>query len=504
MKYGLRMSVAAGALLAAMGSASLAAADTGDFQANTENGVHATPTEPVAAQTLAAPVSAPARTVKIESVEQAKPATSAAPPRLTVEVAKAEPAAPAPTAAPATEPSAPAPVQLAEANPDPIATKVAAPAEAPKAEQPVVLADNEASGPGPEESKAYGNTEPAVAITDADGNNGAVLQAVRAVRRAAPEAAPEAPAPERSSLQQHVAFPREAAEAAAAFDGYMQRAGRINAALASGGQVRAALETASAYDAHQLEEGMIAYGAIAALQSPRFVYAVMDAAANDGARRELIDQVLSNPGSATQIPGAADAAVLASAAIAQEARPVVASGRALKQAAYDVQHSSWSTAKATDPEGRLARAKAASAARIVAHDGDVARLLTQVSSVTPGDAGRGSPFTEVSERSVALAALAILDGASGDNAPRLSRIVSEDASAQCLKMAKLNLFQCLSVAGPEYEDVFCLGQHAVLDTGQCVAAAASPAERMLMSALPGRSNDGDHVMVPMGGMSRAP
>ncbi len=55
MKYGLRMSVAAGALLAAMGSASLAAAD---LQANTENGVHAAPTEPVAAQTLAAPVSA--------------------------------------------------------------------------------------------------------------------------------------------------------------------------------------------------------------------------------------------------------------------------------------------------------------------------------------------------------------------------------------------------------------------------------------------------------------
>ncbi len=501
MKYGLRMSVAAGALLAAMGSASLAAADAADLQANTENGVHAAPTEPVAAQTLAAPVSATARTVKIESVEQAKPANSAAPPRLTVEVAKAEPAAPVPAATPPAEPPAPSPVQMAQANPDPVAT----PVEAPAAEQPAVLAETDASGPGPEESRAYGNTEPAVAVTDADGNGEAVLQAARSVRRAAPEAAPEPPpARQGSGLQQHVAFPREAAEAAAAFDGYMHRAGRIDAALASGGQVRAALETASAYDAHQLEEGMIAYGAIAALQSPRFVYAVMDAAANDGARRELIDQVLSNPGSATQIPGAADAAVLASAAIAQEARPVVASGRALKQAAYDVQHSSWSTAKATDPEGRLARAKAASAARIVAHDGDVARLLTQVSSATPGDSGRGSPFTEVSERSVALAALAILDGAGGDNAPRLGRIVSEDISAQCLKMAKLNLFQCLSVAGPEYEDVFCLGQHAVLDTGQCVAAAASPVERMLMSALPGRSNDGDHVMVPMGGMSRAP
>ena len=217
MKYGLRTSVAAGALLAAMGSASLAAADTGDFQANTENGVHAVPTEPVAAQTLAAPVSAPARTVKIESIEQAKPASSAAPPRLTVEVAKAEPA-PTPAVTPPAEPSAPAPapVQMAQADPDPVAPKVATPVEAPAAEQPAVLAETDTSGPGPEESRAYGNTEPAVAVTDADGNGEAVLQAARSVRRAAPEAAPEPPpARQGSGLQQHVAFPREAAEAAA-------------------------------------------------------------------------------------------------------------------------------------------------------------------------------------------------------------------------------------------------------------------------------------------------
>ena len=40
-------------------------------------------------------------------------------------------------------------------------------------------------------------------------------------------------------------------------------------------------------------------------------------------------------------------------------------------------------------------------------------------------------------------------------------------------MAKLNYFQCLSVAGPHYEDVFCLGKHAIGDTAQCVVEAAS-------------------------------
>ena len=257
---------------------------------------------------------------------------------------------------------------------------------------------------------------------------------------------------------------------------------------------------ASAYDIKQLDEGMIAYGAIAALQSPRFVYAVMDAAAEDGARHELIDQLLANPQSASRIPGAAEAAAMADAAVVRQARPVVAAGKALKQAAYDVQHSSWSTAKVPDPTGRLARAKSASAGRIAPRHVPVARLLTQVSTAGSADeAGGGAPFTPVSVRSVALAALAILDGASGGDPGRLSLVTTEDTSAQCLKMAKLNLFQCLSVAGPEYEDVFCLGQHAVLDTGQCVAAAARPSGELLMSALPRRSDDESRVMVPIGG-----
>ena len=39
-------------------------------------------------------------------------------------------------------------------------------------------------------------------------------------------------------------------------------------------------------------------------------------------------------------------------------------------------------------------------------------------------------------------------------------------------MSKLNLNQCLSVARPYYEDVFCLGQHILIDIGQCVVKGA--------------------------------
>jgi hypothetical protein len=39
-------------------------------------------------------------------------------------------------------------------------------------------------------------------------------------------------------------------------------------------------------------------------------------------------------------------------------------------------------------------------------------------------------------------------------------------------MAKLNLYQCLAVSRPHYEDVFCLGQHIMMDTGRCMIKAA--------------------------------
>jgi hypothetical protein len=41
-------------------------------------------------------------------------------------------------------------------------------------------------------------------------------------------------------------------------------------------------------------------------------------------------------------------------------------------------------------------------------------------------------------------------------------------------MSKLNLFQCLAAARPNYEDMFCVGQHIVSDIAQCTAANTGP------------------------------
>ena len=362
-------------------------------------------------------------------------------------------------------------LQLALASPAQAAVPAAAPAPAPAIQE---IADARPMG-GSEEDAVYRRAvQPAAEPAIAAGEDAAAkLTPARA----------EAPA-QAASIGQHVAFPRRSAEAASAFDGYMHAVAAIDAGFKSGQGVAAALRRASAYDVRQLEEGMIAYGAMAAMQSPRFVYGVMDIAQNAGDRRALIQALVADPESAARLPGAAEASAMAADAILREAKPVVANGRAIKQASYEVQHQGWSIAKATDQTGRLADAKAASTIRVAAHDGDVARLLTQVST-GGAEAGRGSAgASPVVDHSLALAALAILDGTDGADEGRLDQVVSERVSAECLKMAKLNLFQCLSVVGPEYEDVYCLGQHAVLDTGQCVAGGAAPAETLLLSQAP--------------------
>ena len=83
--------------------------------------------------------------------------------------------------------------------------------------------------------------------------------------------------------------------------------------------------------------------------------------------------------------------------------------------------------------------------------------------------------TDLVVRAVALAALAAIGQASDQDAPRLGWLTDDYYLDHCLAEAKLALFECLAVARPNYEDVFCLGQHAMKDTGACVVIGAGGA-----------------------------
>ena len=254
---------------------------------------------------------------------------------------------------------------------------------------------------------------------------------------------------------------------AAAFESFTRKASAIPPAFSSPAAVADGLQTGAAYDPRQLQSGMIAYAAMAALQEPGFVAAVKRQNGRDLARRLSAD-----PDAALSLPGGAAAAGRASAALARRGEALADAGQRVKRSAYTVQREAWSRARVPNAAARLARVK--QAASYQRGDSDTTtRLVAAVSE--GGHRGGSSP---VVSRGVALAALTVL----GQDGPARS-LMTEPRSGMCLRLAKLNFHQCLASAGTHYEDIYCLGVHALAETGQCVVAATRQAPVTRRAAL---------------------
>jgi hypothetical protein len=252
---------------------------------------------------------------------------------------------------------------------------------------------------------------------------------------------------------------------ASAFESFMRHARGIDADFSGPSDVAQALQTGAGHEPHELESGMIAYAALAALQEPRFVAAVRA----DRDRNELARRLAADPRAALALPGGEAAGARAAGALYAQGSALFTDGERVKRAAYSVQRQAWAKSKVPDAAGRLSRVKHISAAGYQPRREDPAQLETALAQ--PVRRG-GAPSAAVAH-GVALAALMVL-GEEG----KARGLMSEPRSGSCLRMAKLNLYQCLASAGPHYEDIYCLGQHAMMDPGQCVVDAThAPAQR---------------------------
>ena len=267
-----------------------------------------------------------------------------------------------------------------------------------------------------------------------------------------------------------VAMPREIVAAASAFCTYVEHAAAVKGKLTSGAAVADGLKAGAAYEPRQFEEGMIGYAAMAALRDDRFIAGV-NYAARIGDRRQLAERLAADPAFVLQVDGADEAALRAQTALRQRADALAEVGGRTKQAAYDVQRQAWSKVTVADHVQRLAGLKSLSATPFDSTAGEDARLIEAVLRI-PAPDGAARTISPLVVHALALAAEAALGSARAEDLPGLRPLLSEASGAQCLKMSKLNLYQCMAVAGPEYEDVFCLGQHELIDTAQCVAAAS--------------------------------
>lgn len=302
-----------------------------------------------------------------------------------------------------------------------------------------------------------------------------------AVVAAPPPAAPPPP----------LSLNSEMADAASIYVAFMRDAQQIRAGFTDAAAVQSALQRGASYEPRQLSRGMIAYGAILALQSPQFVQGVRSYATDPASRQSLINQIISDPYYATALPGADSAAGIITATMGRDSQTMAAVAAAVEEDAYTIQGRSdprraWATRPITDRERRLQTVKDLSA-RPMSPVIDEARALFNAAhsgsglSVSSGYA-RG-PYTPAVTRSLAIAALAALGAGGEDFRSYTSGLASESNNESCFTMSKLMLYQCLAASRPSYEDIFCIGRHVARDLATCTAQGLS-SQPLTVSAAP--------------------
>lgn len=343
-------------------------------------------------------------------------------------------------------------------------------------------------------SQASDDPPPALAVPAQPPVNAARLPPVgmAPVPPAAPDAQPAQVA--QADPGPRVAVARRIVDAAGAFDGYMHRTARINVTFTSGDSVARAVELGSVFEPKQLEEGAIAYAALTALQDPAFVEAVREVGQDPSARDTLVGRLVDHPEAVLETAAARRAATRVSLVLGKIGMDMLAAGAAVRQASYDLQSQPWSKQAIATPDQRLARIEAESATPVSLAPSDTQQLISGlVAQRSQADgSGEASSVTPVVARGLALAALAILGMAGDDQEQQIAPLLTDARDAQCIRMARLNDLQCLSVAGPQYEDLFCLGNHAMMDSGRCIASAAGVSDSELR-----RVTDQRSVFVPI-------
>ena len=276
------------------------------------------------------------------------------------------------------------------------------------------------------------------------------------------------------------------------------RAARINNA----NELETALDRVARHNRDALTRGWVAYGASTAAQSPAFVQGVRDAAAYYG-RDAVIHAVSVDPSYARGLRGGDQATrLLLDSARADSARIINVADR-YQEMAYGLQRLAWANAVAPGQAARVQRVRSlgrAGAPVTALPSGVSPRLAVTPLSLSPASdptafGGRrfwdslrgGNEFVQVAsnpttfqwrvnvtrgealDRMAAVAALQALDAVDA-NQSAVSRLISDPRSRDCLEMAQLQLYQCMSAARFRYENAFCLGQHGLRDVGACIGA----------------------------------
>lgn len=304
-------------------------------------------------------------------------------------------------------------------------------------------------------------------------------------------------------------------DAASVYVDYIYQLKHIKSDFNNADDVQTRLSTGSQFEPQQLARGAVAYAAVIAMQDPAFRSTIRGFANNDQSRMEMARSLMSDYTYVAAIPGVSTAAERVITALSDDGRSVYEAGSKVKQSAYDVQRQKWSKDPVAERDARMTKAKQNSVTLRSVNSGKSARILAAAvngegigkdpeyedeyviqgntvllsqtatsaadvalpASVTDTSDPRvfSAPYTSTVYRALTIAALSILGEGGAERDAWLDSALTASDGPSCLGLSKLNLYQCLAVSKPHYEDIFCLGQHVMMDTGQCLAKMSSNA-----------------------------
>ncbi|MBY0563609.1 MAG: hypothetical protein K2P58_05405 [Hyphomonadaceae bacterium] len=249
--------------------------------------------------------------------------------------------------------------------------------------------------------------------------------------------------------------------------------------------INGALTRLSRHEPERVARGFIAYGAMTAAQSPAFAAGVERRQRNLG-RSQLLTLLRSDTTYArNEAPGSPQAIqLILGVARADAARADIAGDRYHQLARSST--ASW----VSSPERRSATLVSARLTPEMRERLRIGALEARPMNEADEFGGRGfwdalagreasgprirgareqRGYADVTNRMLTVGAL-IVTGAADAERRRVSDLLDEPITEQCLTMQRLQLRQCLSVSVDASERTYCLGRHGLTGPGSCFSA----------------------------------
>lgn len=253
---------------------------------------------------------------------------------------------------------------------------------------------------------------------------------------------------------------------------------------------REAHKRLSAHKSAELSSGWVAYAALVAASTPDFVAALQkDMKKSERGlkgRDAFLARLAADPSYARKLKGANAAADRVLAMTAQDAHRFAALGEAFKSQAYAMQKTSWGKSRIAASSARLTEAEDYARARgpatapalpVSTDNGVAAPVLASLEASWAPDWGEQGAAGDNNEPNAQVIMDRVLNLAAryavGSMNEKIVEVYAKnDRADQCLSMAALTLRQCIAATRTPYEEAFCLGEHALIDTADCVGWVA--------------------------------